>query len=125
MGSGCRTLVSLLSLAERAFADEIDMTKVKVCTRSVLAARIHKTHGIPLEDSQKIVQFVIEAMCRAIENGESLKVSRFGSFLPRDKAERLGRNPNTGVPAVITARKVLSFRASNSLKARIRDAAEQ
>jgi integration host factor subunit alpha len=58
-------------------------------------------------------------MCEALSKGENVKISGFGTFLLRDKAERIGRNPKTGVEVPITPRRVLTFRASQMLKDRI------
>ena len=58
-------------------------------------------------------------MCGAMSDGENVKISGFGSFILRDKRERIGRNPKTGVEVPITPRRVLTFRASQKLKARI------
>jgi integration host factor subunit alpha len=58
-------------------------------------------------------------MCDALSDGENVKISGFGSFILRDKRERIGRNPKTGVEVPITPRRVLTFRASQKLKARI------
>jgi integration host factor subunit alpha len=55
-------------------------------------------------------------MCEALSNGENVKISGFGTFLLRDKGERVGRNPKTGIEVPITPRRVLTFRASQMLK---------
>jgi integration host factor subunit alpha len=60
-------------------------------------------------------------MCEALAVGENVKISGFGTFLLRDKAERIGRNPKTGIEVPITPRRVLTFRASQMLKDRISD----
>jgi integration host factor subunit alpha len=58
-------------------------------------------------------------MSNALESGENVKISGFGTFLLRDKGQRIGRNPKTGVEVPITPRRVLTFRASQMLKERI------
>jgi integration host factor subunit alpha len=58
-------------------------------------------------------------MCQAMSSGENVKISGFGTFVLREKRERIGRNPKTGVEVPITPRRVLTFRASQKLKARI------
>jgi len=58
-------------------------------------------------------------MCDSLSKGENVKISGFGTFILRDKAERIGRNPKTGVEVPITPRRVLTFRASQMLKDRI------
>jgi integration host factor subunit alpha len=60
-------------------------------------------------------------MSEALSEGENVKISGFGTFLLRDKGERIGRNPKTGVEVPITPRRVMTFRASQMLKDRITD----
>ena len=66
-----------------------------------------------------MVESILTHMCQALSSGENVKISGFGTFLLRDKAERIGRNPKTGVEVPITPRRVLTFRASQMLKDRI------
>ncbi|SFF99665.1 integration host factor, alpha subunit [Novosphingobium sp. CF614] len=66
-----------------------------------------------------MVEAILQHMCAALANGENVKISGFGTFLLRDKGERIGRNPKTGVEVPITPRRVLTFRASHMLKDRI------
>ena len=66
-----------------------------------------------------MVEAILEHMSSALEQGENVKISGFGTFLLRDKAQRIGRNPKTGVEVPITPRRVLTFRASQMLKERI------
>ena len=66
-----------------------------------------------------MVETILEEMTDALERGENVKISGFGTFLLRDKGERIGRNPKTGVEVPITPRRVLTFRASQMLKDRI------
>ena len=58
-------------------------------------------------------------MCEALSKGENVKISGFGSFILRDKGERVGRNPKTGVEVPIAPRRVLTFRASQMMRDRI------
>ena len=66
-----------------------------------------------------MVEMILQHMCSALADGENVKISGFGTFLLRDKGERVGRNPKTGVEVPITPRRVLTFRASQMLKDRI------
>ncbi len=59
---------------------------------------------------------VFETMKETLERGEAIKLTSFGSFLPRDKKARAGRNPGTGEPVVVSARRVLVFRVSRILR---------
>ncbi len=66
-----------------------------------------------------MVESILQHMCTALGDGENVKISGFGTFLLRDKGERIGRNPKTGVEVPITPRRVMTFRASQMLKDRI------
>jgi integration host factor subunit alpha len=69
--------------------------------------------------ARQIVDEVFEEILAALACGESVKLSAFGAFTPRAKRERIGRNPKTGESAMISARKVVTFRASPHLVARV------
>jgi integration host factor subunit alpha len=66
-----------------------------------------------------VVERVLFHMCHALSVGQNVKISGFGSFILRDKRERVGRNPKTGIEVPITPRRVMTFRASQKLKDRI------
>ncbi|MFT4056994.1 MAG: HU family DNA-binding protein [Novosphingobium sp.] len=66
-----------------------------------------------------MVEAILQHMTTALSDGENVKISGFGTFLLRDKGERIGRNPKTGVEVPITPRRVMTFRASQMLKDRI------
>jgi len=66
-----------------------------------------------------LVQAVLDELANALIDGESVKLSSFGRFVVRDKPERVGRNPKTGISVPITQRRVMSFKPSSVLKARI------
>jgi integration host factor subunit alpha len=80
---------------------------------------VHRRLGLSRAESASVVERVLHHMCHALSEGENVKISGFGSFILRDKRERIGRNPKTGVEVPITPRRVLTFRASQKLKARI------
>jgi integration host factor subunit alpha len=75
--------------------------------------------GFSRSESLHLVEKILEKMCAALGNGENVKISGFGSFVLRDKRERVGRNPKTGVEVPITPRRVLTFRASQKLKDKV------
>lgn len=95
------------------------MRSVGTLTRADLAETINRKLGLSRADSLAMVEGILEKMCRALSKGENVKISGFGSFVLRDKNERVGRNPKTGVEVPITPRRVLTFRASQLLKDRI------
>ena len=88
-------------------------------TRADLAEAVYKQVGLSRSESADLVELVLSEISDAIERGENVKLSSFGSFIVRSKAERIGRNPKTGVEVPITPRRVMVFKASNVLKARI------
>ena len=88
-------------------------------TRADLAEAINRKVGLSRSESLTMVETILDHISSALEQGENVKVSGFGTFLLRDKAQRIGRNPKTGVEVPITPRRVLTFRASQMLKERI------
>ncbi|WP_159976019.1 MULTISPECIES: integration host factor subunit alpha [unclassified Novosphingobium] len=95
------------------------MRSTDTLTRAEIAEAIHKKLGISRAESLAMVESILQQMCSALSNGENVKISGFGTFLLRDKGERVGRNPKTGVEVPITPRRVMTFRASQMLKDRI------
>ena len=95
------------------------MRSVGTLTRADLAETINRKMGFSRAESLSLVEAILAKMCDAMSDGENVKISGFGSFVVRDKRERVGRNPKTGVEVPITPRRVLTFRASQKLKDRI------
>ncbi|GAA4041492.1 integration host factor subunit alpha [Parerythrobacter jejuensis] len=92
---------------------------VGTLTRADLAETINRKMGFSRAESLDMVESILEHMCGALKKGENVKISGFGSFVLRDKKERVGRNPKTGVEVPITPRRVMTFRASQLLRERI------
>lgn len=92
------------------------MTQVGTLTRADLAEAVHREVGLSRADSSAIIEQILANMSDALERGENVKISGFGSFILRDKGERIGRNPKTGVEVPIAPRRVLTFRASQLLR---------
>ena len=88
-------------------------------TRADLSEEVHREVGLSRADSASVVEQVLEHVCAALATGENVKISGFGSFILREKGQRIGRNPKTGVEVPIAARRVLTFRASQMLRDRI------
>ena len=88
-------------------------------TRADLAETINRKMGLSRAESLELVESILAEMCDAMGKGQNVKISGFGSFVLRDKSERIGRNPKTGVEVPITSRRVMTFRASQLLKERI------
>jgi len=90
-------------------------------TRADLADVVHQEIGLSRAESANIVERILHHMCHALSDGQNVKISGFGSFILRDKGERVGRNPKTGVEVPIAPRRVLTFRASQLMRERIVD----
>ena len=88
-------------------------------TRADLTEAVYQEVGLSRNESAQLVESVLEEIASTLARGESVKLSSFGTFSVRDKAERIGRNPKTGEEAPISPRRVLAFRASRVLKDRI------
>ncbi len=91
----------------------------KTITRADLAEAVYNQVGLSRNESSDLVEVILNTIADRLVTGESVKISSFGSFSIRQKGERVGRNPKTGVEVTIKPRKVLVFRASHVLKDRI------
>ncbi|HZV20012.1 MAG TPA: integration host factor subunit alpha [Hyphomicrobiales bacterium] len=91
----------------------------KTLTRADLAEAVFEKVGLPRNEAAELVELVLRQIVYALERGESIKLSSFGSFGLRQKSERIGRNPKTGEVVPITPRRVIVFKASNIMKERI------
>ena len=72
--------------------------------------------GFSKKEAAEVVEAVFDTMKEVLANGEKIKISGFGNFVVRNKKERVGRNPQTGAPIPISARRVLTFKPSQVLK---------
>jgi integration host factor subunit alpha len=86
-------------------------------TRVDLAEAVYRRVGLSRKESAALVEMVLSEIVDKLAIGETVKLSSFGSFVVRDKGERIGRNPKTGVEVPIMQRRVLVFKPSNVLKA--------
>ena len=102
-----------------ADADPMIQIDKGTLTRADLAESLHREIGLSRAESASIVERILAHMCEALANGHNVKISGFGSFVLRDKGERVGRNPKTGVEVPIAPRRVLTFRASQMLRDKI------
>src|SRR6476646_11574476 len=91
----------------------------KTLTRADLAEAVVQKVGLPRNESQELVELILQEISTSLASGRSVKLSSFGSFGIRKKGERVGRNPKTGQEVPITPRRVLVFRPSNIMKQRI------
>lgn len=88
-------------------------------TRADLCEAVHHEIGLSRSESSDLVEQVLDHVCETLVGGANVKVSSFGSFVLRNKGQRIGRNPKTGQEVPIEPRTVLTFRPSQLLRARI------
>ena len=88
-------------------------------TKADLAECLFNELGLNKREAKEFVELFFEKIRHTLENGEQVKLSGFGNFILRSKNSRPGRNPKTGVEIPITARRVVTFRASHKLKERV------
>jgi integration host factor subunit alpha len=85
-------------------------------TKADLVDKIFEKIGLSKKEAQEIIEILFDTMKQTFVEGESVKISGFGTFNVRNKVARRGRNPKTGEELEISPRKVITFRASNQLK---------
>ncbi len=86
-------------------------------TKADIVERVYQKIGFSKKESSELVELVFSSLKNTLEKGEKVKISGFGNFIVREKRERVGRNPQTGDQIKISARRVLTFRPSQVLKA--------
>ena len=96
-----------------------DMDASGTVTRADLADVVHRRLGLSRAESAGLVERVLHHMCHALAEGQNVKISGFGTFILRDKGQRIGRNPKTGIEVPIAPRRVMTFRASQIMRDRI------
>jgi len=87
----------------------------------IVNAVYNRIGGFSKREAAELVEHVFETVKETLESGEKLKISGFGNFVLRDKKARTGRNPQTGEEIIISARRVLTFKPSQVLKAELND----
>ncbi|MET0370632.1 MAG: integration host factor subunit alpha [Sphingobium sp.] len=88
-------------------------------TRADLAESVNRHIGLSRAEAAGLIESLLDHMCSALERGENVKISSFGTFVLRDKTQRMGRNPKTGVEVPIEPRRVLTFRASQTMREKV------
>ncbi|MCK5356049.1 MAG: integration host factor subunit alpha [Methyloprofundus sp.] len=88
-------------------------------TKADFAERLFDEVGLNKREAKEMVELFFEEVKSSLEKGEQVKISGFGKFELRDKNSRPGRNPKTGEEIPITARRVVTFRTGQKLKARV------
>ena len=88
-------------------------------TKAGMSERLYEELGLNKREAKEIVEAFFEEIRTSLETNEQVKISGFGNFDLRDKNERPGRNPKTGEEIPISARRVVTFRPGQKLKARV------
>ena len=88
-------------------------------TKAEIAERLYEELGLNKREAKELVEMFFEEIRGALQRGDQVKLSGFGNFDLRDKKQRPGRNPKTGEEIPITARRVVTFRPGQKLKARV------
>tara|TARA_B110000305_G_C18882356_1_gene378154 strand:- start:7 stop:297 length:291 start_codon:yes stop_codon:yes gene_type:complete len=91
----------------------------KTITREYLSNCIKKEIGLPRSESLKLIALILDNLSSSIKKDKILKLSSLGTFKVKNKSSRMGRNPKTGKDALISARSVVTFTASEKLKNRL------
>jgi integration host factor subunit alpha len=118
--AGARREIGRLFMADLGIARlDKDAGVNGTLTRADLADVVHRKLGLSRAESANIVERVLHHMCHALAQGQNVKVSGFGTFILRDKGQRIGRNPKTGIEVPIAPRRVMTFRASQIMRDRV------
>src|ERR1700680_1055580 len=91
----------------------------KTVTRADLCEAVYQKVGLSRTESATLLELVLKEITDCLERGETVKLSSFGSFVVRKKGQRMGRNPRTGEEALISPRRIVMFKPSDTLKQRI------
>jgi integration host factor subunit alpha len=86
-------------------------------TKADLADKVYEKVGLSRKEAVEMIEVLFESMKGILSEGESIKITGFGTFLVRKKGTRRGRNPKTGAELQITQRKVVTFKPSLQFKA--------
>lgn len=89
---------------------------MKTVTRADVAETIYEEIGLSRRDSTDILDMILDEIVKDLSDGNDVKLSSFGTFSLRSKKARSGRNPKTGVEAIISPRKVISFKPSQTMR---------
>ena len=96
-----------------------DGVKMSALSKFLMAEKLYEELGFNKREAKEIVELFFEEIRSSLENNEQVKLSGFGNFDLRDKNQRPGRNPKTGEEIPISARRVVTFRPGQKLRARV------
>jgi integration host factor subunit alpha len=88
-------------------------------TKADIVEKIYGKVGFSKKESAELVELVFDIVKSTLEQGDKIKIAGFGNFVVKEKADRRGRNPQTGEEITISARRILTFKPSQVLKASI------
>lgn len=88
-------------------------------TKADIVEKIYEKVGFSKKESAELVETVFDLIKTTLEDGDKIKIAGFGNFVVKEKSDRRGRNPQTGEEITIVARKILTFKPSQVLKASI------
>jgi len=88
-------------------------------TKADISENLFNGIGLTKRDAKEVVELYFQQVCLALESGQQVKLSGFGNFELHDKNERPGRNPKTGEAIPVSARRVVTFRSGQKLRARV------
>src|SRR3982751_1265053 len=88
-------------------------------TKADISEHLFNGIGLSKREAKEIVEIYFQQVCTALESGQQVKLSGFGNFELHDKNERPGRNPKTGESIPVSARRVVTFRSGQKLRARV------
>ena len=91
----------------------------KTITKQEISNTINKKIGYSKEESKRFINFILNKISNQLEKSDIVKLSSLGTLSTKEKKERIGRNPKTGVEAKITPRKVVVFKSSAKLRDRL------
>jgi integration host factor subunit alpha len=106
-------------MADAGVARSHDTLHSGTLTRADLSDIVHRKLGLSRAESASLVERMLHYMCQSLAEGQNVKISGFGSFILRDKGQRIGRNPKTGIEVPIAPRRVMTFRASQIMRDRV------
>jgi integration host factor subunit alpha len=107
-----------MNMADAGIARQ-DGLHMATLTRADLSDIVHRKLGLSRAESAGMVERLLFHMCHSLSEGKNVKISGFGSFILRDKGERVGRNPKTGIEVAIAPRRVMTFRASQIMRDKV------
>jgi integration host factor subunit alpha len=103
----------------------IESLETPALTKAQLAELLFEHIGLNKRESKDMIEAFFDLVAQSLVDGEDVKISGFGNFHIRTKASRPGRNPRTGEPVAIEARRVVTFHASPKLKEQVQATAGQ